>query len=348
MTLARLFVTEPLFVWAPFCLIVVIAGFLWGAGPALLTMTLAILAISYVIIPQYELLTLNIWNDITLLGPFVFVQILITLLAAQNAVHYRRTLAAKQEIQAYAQRLAATNRQLERANRLKDYFFTRAAHELRTPLTTILGEAQFALRRLDKAEKTATDMEVWRKHFEHIEGRAHGLHTLVEALIELHSLRSEEMQLKLTACDMRDLCIEVIEEQRILSEFQIELQLPSEPVIIQADYERFRQVIVNIVDNATKYTPENTTIQVRVHAEPTRAILEIHNDDSELSQDQQERIFEAFYRTPSAEASFKEGWGLGLTICKECVERHGGRIWVESSEKRGVTFFVELPSQGVF
>jgi signal transduction histidine kinase len=348
MTLARLFVTEPLFVWAPFCLIVVIAGFLWGAGPALLTMTLAILAISYVVIPQYELLTLNIWNDITLLGPFVFVQILITLLAAQNAVHYRRTLAAKQEIQAYAQSLAATNRQLERANRLKDYFFTRAAHELRTPLTTILGEAQFALRRLDKAEKTATDMEVWRKHFENIEGRAHGLHTLVEDLIELHSLRSEEMQLKLTACDMRDLCIEVIEEQRILSEFQIELQLPSEPVIIQADYERFRQVIVNIVDNATKYTPENTTIQVRVHGEPTRAILEIHNDDSELSQDQQERIFEAFYRTPSAEASFKEGWGLGLAICKACVERHGGRIWVESSEKRGVTFFVELPSQGVF
>jgi signal transduction histidine kinase len=149
--------------------LVVIAGFLWGAGPALLTMTLAILAISYVIIPQYELLTLNIWNDITLLGPFVFVQILITLLAAQNAVHYRRTIAAKQEIQAYAQRLAATNRQLERANRLKDYFFTRAAHELRTPLTTILGEAQFALRRLDNAtpnslyslDQTADSCRVW-------------------------------------------------------------------------------------------------------------------------------------------------------------------------------------------
>jgi signal transduction histidine kinase len=77
----------------------------------------------------------------------------------------------------------------------------------------------------------------------------------------------------------------------------------------------------------------------------SRAIIEIHNDDSELSQEQQERIFEPFYRTPSAEASFKEGWGLGLTISKACAERHGGCIRVESSEKRGVTFFVELPSQ---
>jgi signal transduction histidine kinase len=348
MTLARFFVTEPLFVWAPFCLIVVMVGFLWGAGPALLTMTLAILAINYFVIPQYELLTLNIWNDITLLGPFVFVQILIVLLAAQNAVSHRRILAAKQEIQAYAQSLEATNRQLERVNRLKDYFFTRAAHELRTPLTSILIEAQFALRRLNKAEKTATDMAVWRTHFENIEVRAHGLHSLVEDLIELYSLRSEETQLKLAACDMRDLCIEVIEEQRILSGRQIELQLPPEPAIIQADYERFRQVIVNIVDNAIKYAPESTMIQVRVRVESARALVEVHNDDSELSQEQQERIFEPFYRTPSAEASFKEGWGLGLTISKECVQRHGGRIWVESSEKRGVTFFVELPSQGVF
>lgn len=343
MTLARFFVTEPLFVWAPFCLTVVMVGFLWGTGPALLTMTLAILAINYVVIPQYDLLTLDIWNDITLLGPFVFVQILIVLLAARNAAHYRRLLAAKQEIQAYAQSLEATNRQLERVNRLKDYFFMRAAHELRTPLTTILGEAQFALRRMNKAEKTATNIAVWRGHFENIEVRAHGLHSLVEDLIELYSLRSEETQLKLIACDMRDLCIEVIEEQRTLSGRQIELELPPEPAIIQADYERFRQVIVNIVDNAVKYAPENTTIQVRVREECVHVIIEIHNDDSELSQEQQERIFEPFYRTPAAEASFK-GWGLGLTISKECVMRHGGRIWVESAEKRGVTFFVELPS----
>jgi signal transduction histidine kinase len=348
LTLARLFVTEPLFVWIPFCLIVVIVGFLWGAGPALLTMTLAIFAISYIVIPQYDLLTLNIWDDITLLGPFVLVQILIILLVARNAAHYRRILADKQMIQAYAQRLTDTNRQLEAANRLKDLFFTRAAHELRTPLTMILGEAQLALRRLNKAEKTATDMMVWRTHFENIEVRARGLHSLVEDLIALYSSGSEETRLKLATCDMRDLCIEVVEEQRLLSGRHIELQLPPEPCMARVDYERFRQVIDNIVDNAVKYAPENTTIQVHLHVEPAHTIIEVHNQDTELSQEQQERIFEPFYRTPAAEASCKEGWGLGLTVSKACVERHGGRIWVESSAQRGVTFFIELPCQEVF
>lgn len=348
MTLARLFVTEPLFVWTPFCLVVVIAGFLWGVGPALLTMTLAILAISYLVIPQYDLLTLNIWDDITLLGPFVFVQILIILLAAQNAVRYRRILANQQEIQVYAQRLAATNQQLERANRLKNDFITQAAHELRTPLTTILGESQLALRRLQKAEHTATDTEKWRTHFEIIEARAQGLHALVEDLIELHQLRSEEAPLKLADCDLRDLCIEIIEEQRRLSERQIELKLASEPAVILADCERFRQVIVNLVDNAIKYAPENATIRVCLRAEPAHVLLEVHNDDTEVSPEEQERIFEPFYRTPSAEASCKEGWGLGLAMSKACVERHGGRIWVESSEQRGVTFLVTIPSRRAF
>ncbi|MFL5702573.1 MAG: sensor histidine kinase, partial [Ktedonobacteraceae bacterium] len=106
-------------------------------------------------------------------------------------------------------------------------------------------------------------------------------------------------------------------------------------------------VVVNIVDNAIKYSPENTRIQVRVRSVPPLAVLEVHNEDAELSQEHQERIFEPFYRTPSAEALFREGWGLGLTMSKACVERHGGRVWVLSSEGKGVTFFVELPFQAI-
>jgi signal transduction histidine kinase len=347
MTIARLFVTEPLFIWAPFCLVVVVVGFFWGVGPALFAMTLALLAISYLVIPQYDLLTLNIWNDITLFGPFVVVQFLIALLAARHAVLYRRVLAAKQEAQTYAHDLAITNRQLERTKRLQEVFFSRAAHELRTPLTTILGEAQLALRRLHKAAPITTDMAIWRTHFEKIEERTRGLHTLVEDVIDIYHIRSEETELKQAPCDVGSLCREIVENQHAFSGRQIELQLPSEPVILQADYERLHQVVVNLVDNAIKYTPENTRIQVYVRSEPTVAVLEVHNEDAELSQEQQERIFEPFYRTPTAEALFSEGWGLGLTMSKAYVKRYGGRIWVESSEGKGVTFFVELPFQAV-
>ena len=345
MTIARLFATEPLFIWTPFCLVVVVVGFLWGIGPALIAMTLAILAISYVVIPQYDLLTLDIWNDIRLFGPFILVQLLIALLAARHAVQYRQALAAKREIQTYARDLAATNRQLEQTNHIQEEFFTRAAHELRTPLTTILGESQLALRRLYKAEKAGLDMSIWRTHFEKIEARAHGLHSLIEDMIEVHNVRSERTQLEQVPCDIGLLCREIIEDQRILSGRQMRLQLPSEPVILQADYERLHQAVLNIVDNAIKYSPAKTEIQVSVHSEPPFVTIEVHNDDAELSQEQRELIFEPFYRTPFAEASFKEGWGLSLTMSKACIERHGGRIWAESSKGKGVTLFVELPLQ---
>jgi K+-sensing histidine kinase KdpD len=116
------FVRDPHFIWTLFCLISVIVGFVWGVGPALVTMALGFLAFNFIVVPQYSFLTLNPWLDITLLGPFVLAQFIITLLAAQNAVKYRRILVAKHEIDSYVQELAAINQQLERANHLKDLF----------------------------------------------------------------------------------------------------------------------------------------------------------------------------------------------------------------------------------
>lgn len=343
MTIARLFVTEPLFIWAPFCLIVVVAGFFWGIGPALITMLLAILAISYVVIPQYDLLTLDIWNDITLFAPFILVQSVIALLAARHAVQYRKLLVAKQELQASAYDLAVMNRQLERAHRLQQEFFTRAAHELRTPLTTILGEAQLALRRLRKARQPSTDMVRWQTHFEKIEERARILHRLVEDMIELYHARSEEPQVHQSLCDVGKLCHEVIEDQQALSGRQIALELPNDPLILRVDIDCLRLVITNITDNAIAYSPADTTIQVTLQSAPDAALLSVHNEDAELSQEQQEQVFEPFYRTPSAQAANQEGWGLGLTVSKACVERQGGRIWIESAEGKGVTVWVTIP-----
>jgi signal transduction histidine kinase len=102
-------------------------------------------------------------------------------------------------------------------------------------------------------------------------------------------------------------------------------------------------VLVNLVNNAVKYSPENTTIHVRVRPEHAHLILEVHNEGTALSPVQLEQIFEPFYRTLDAESSPMKGWGLGLAISKEIVERHGGQIWAESAEGKGITFFVKLP-----
>jgi signal transduction histidine kinase len=343
--LVRPLVRDPHFMWTPFCLIFVIVGFVWGVGPALVTMALGFFAFNLIVVPQYSLLTLNPWLDLTLLGPFVAAQVIIALLAAQNGVKYRRILVAKQEIDSYVQELAAINQQLERANHLKDLFVERAAHELRTPLTMILGETQLAMRRLKKAERTGTGSLLWRSHFEEIEAQAQELRTLVDALIDLSSFRSGEILLQPGTCDFGDRCREVIEDLRAFSGRSIEFTFPSVPVILQADCERLSQVVINILRNAIQYSRENTVITICISAEASSVMLQVHNEGPALSQEQQERLFEPFYRTASAEAMSSEGWGLGLTMSKEIVERHGGHIWVESSEGKGVTCFVQIPFQ---
>jgi len=102
-------------------------------------------------------------------------------------------------------------------------------------------------------------------------------------------------------------------------------------------------VIINLVTNAVKYSPENTIIRVCASLESPHVILTVHNDGPAIPQEQQIHIFEPFYRTPEAELSSIQGWGLGLSISKEIVEQHGGQIWVESFEEKGTTFFVRLP-----
>jgi|SRR5579885_668137 len=335
-----LLIRETYFIWIPFCLVSVLVGFVWGTSPALLATLFGFLAFTFFVIPPDDLLTPNIWNDVRLLGPFVLAQGAIALLAAQNAVKHRRVLNARREAQTYAQELAAANQELERANHLKDYFISRAAHELRTPLTTILGETQLALRRLHKAGSTAPECQ---QSFERVETHAKSLHTLIEDLITLSSLRSNGSWLHYCTCDFGRLCAEIVEERRAQTGRQIVLQMPAHPLLLEADCDRLSLVVINLINNALLYSAEESPVSVSIADEHAQIRLQVHNEGNELSPEQQAQLFEPFYRAPSAETLHRAGWGLGLTLSKEIVERHGGRIRVESVAGGGTTFLVELP-----
>jgi signal transduction histidine kinase len=330
----------PLFIGTPFALVSVVVGLIWGVAPALFAIMLGVFAIAEFISPG--IFTLNIGQDILVDGPFIALQLVAVMIAFRFESSQRHLLTAQRETQAYAQELEATNQALAQANRLKDHFITRASHELRTPLTTIQGQAQLALRRLNKQQATAIEPQSVQKPFENIAKKAGYMKVLIDDLMILSGLHSETMPLHLSSCDFKNVCYEAIEDQREFSDRPFELQFPSDPMIIQADYGRFLQVVTNLVENAVKYSPENSTIHMGMCQEDSRVILQVHNSGPALSQEQQRRLFEPFYRTSDAEDSSIPGWGLGLAICKEIVERHSGQIYVQSSEEEGTTFFVQL------
>jgi signal transduction histidine kinase len=239
--------------------------------------------------------------------------------------------------------LGQLNSHLAEVNQLKDYFLSQASHELKTPITAIRGQTQLALRRLTRSQQALPEHLSLPTHLEKIEEQTRRLQALIEDLLDISSLNSGKIPLRLTQCNLGSLCHKVVEDQHALSDRHIELELHSEPLILQADSQRLTQVIINLVSNAVKYSPENSTIRVCASRETLHLIFTVHNDGPAIPQEQQSHIFEPFYRAPEVELSSIQGSGLGLAISKEIIERHEGQIRVESSEGKGTTFIVRLP-----
>jgi signal transduction histidine kinase len=330
-----------LFIGTPFALVSILVALIWGVGPALVALVLGLIIVFNFVSPGT--LTADFIKDIAIIGPFILLQFVAIATVIRLERSRRALLVAHRELEITHRKLVESSQQLERANVLKDYVMTRAAHELRTPLTTILGRTQLISARLDKSGETPENWRTVQKYIEVVNVRALHLRSLIESLFDLSSISSGNISLQRAPCDLTNLCCEVVEDQRVLSDRPIELERPAGSIVLQADEKLLCEVLENLLNNALKYSPEHTPISVRLYTEDEHAILQVHNEGYALSSEQLERLFDPFYRTPDREYSPIQGWGLGLTISKEIVERHGGQIWAESPDRDSVIVFVRLP-----
>ena len=117
----------------------------------------------------------------------------------------------------------------------------------------------------------------------------------------------------------------------------------AEPLELQMDVVRIAQAILNLVSNALKYSSADKPVEVRVSWNDQRALLRVQDHGFGIAPEELPHIFEMYYRAPRARSSTASGLGLGLTIVKDIIDLHGGRIWCESEQGIGTTFFVELP-----
>ena len=251
----------------------------------------------------------------------------------------------RQKISPTGQTLVSSNDEVE-DHQLKDNFLLMASHELKTPMTTILGQAQLMKRRLANIPELSADLTFMRGALESIDSQTHRLNALVDDLLDMYNIRAGKIDLHLKLCDLVKLCHEVVGEQRLLTGRTILLDVPTSPVIMQADETRLTQVIVNLVNNALRYSPENSSVQVFVDKRCNINIIEVSDAGYGIAQEEQAHIFDPFYRSPSVQGTSKSGLGLGLAICRDIIERHGGRIWCRSRVSKGSTFIVEMPIKG--
>jgi PAS domain S-box-containing protein len=228
-----------------------------------------------------------------------------------------------------------------RLDELKAEFVATASHELRTPLAAVYGAAQ-TLRRHDFALD-----EAGRERFvSMIVEEADRLGRIVNEILLANQLDADRVDLAEEPFDPRDLVERVIEAARSHSPPGISLEVVvREPVTqVAADRDKVRQVLVNLLDNALKYSPDGGTVELGLQPADGGVRFHVRDEGLGIPAGEQERIFEKFYRLDPGMTRGVGGTGLGLYICSQLVERMGGRIWVESSHGEGSTFTFELPA----
>jgi signal transduction histidine kinase len=255
----------------------------------------------------------------------------------------RRHLPEETQPQKHAIELLQGNEELKLATQLEDQFIEVASHELKTPMTAISGHTQLLLRRLSRMQELSSEMAVIRTSLERIDGQTRRLNAIVSELIELSSIRAGKIDLQAGKCDLVDICRQTVEQQSGLTNRSISLIALPESIMVEADCTRMHQVVMNLVVNALNYSSPESLVEIRVSQNEGVARVEVRDSGPGIPDEQQEHLFEPFYRGSPLQESPKSGLGLGLTICKEIVDRHGGCIWCDSQEDVGSNFVVELP-----
>jgi signal transduction histidine kinase len=227
----------------------------------------------------------------------------------------------------------------QKFDELSDKIISMVSHELKTPLTSIKGFAETIIQEdLSKSEII--------KFANIIYNEADRLNRLVNSLLNLSRLESIKVNFKIKKVDIKEIVENVIELMYPkIKNSDIKLNREYEDEVIYealADEDKTEQIIINLVDNAVKYTPKGGTITIGIKNKETAVLVYVKDTGIGIPENEKHKIFEKFYRT-TISSSISQGIGLGLVITKYLVEGQGGKIWFESQENVGTTFYFTLP-----
>lgn len=212
------------------------------------------------------------------------------------------------------------------------------SHDLRTPLTSISGNAKLLMGSentltIDKKNELSTciyDDSMW-------------LINLVENLLSITKLDGN-VQLDLSVNIMDEVVVEAVKHvDRHLEQHDFKLELSDEILAVKMDASLMIQVLVNIINNAVKYTPVDSKITLQTRREDDKVVVEVLDDGPGISDDAKMKVFDLFYTTENTQVDSNRGLGLGLSLCKSIIVAHGGKIYVRDNHPRGVGIVITLP-----
>ncbi|MDQ3874606.1 MAG: GAF domain-containing protein, partial [Actinomycetota bacterium] len=224
---------------------------------------------------------------------------------------------------------------------LKSDFVASVSHELRAPLTSIFGFAETLLGR-----EGLFGEEERRTFLRYIVSESERLTSIVEQLLNVARLEAGDLEVDLGRVELAPVVSDAIaqaERLEVIGAHRFVVDVPAEPLHVVADREKLRQVIVNLLDNSIKYSPDGGTITVSAGVRAGVAEVRVADEGAGIAQSEQQLIFHKLYRGTDAAGLSRPGAGLGLFIAQGLVNAMGGRMWLASGEGEGSSFAFELP-----
>ena len=329
-------------------LVVFLVAISMGGGPSLVSTLAGLACLELFVMPNLPAGGLHFPADSAQLIIFLIAGVIISI-AAGGAERTRQRL-QREQVEAQGREMAARE-----MNERVDEFLSILSHELRSPLAGIKAALQLLGRRLTRLAEHETGVRPDTAHrleqalgtLAIAEREVERQNRLIGDLLDISRIRAGKLEYHMARADLVPLLRDATETQRLAwPDREIALAVPETPIPVCADADRIAQVVTNYLTNALKYAPAGKPIEVTLTRDTHSARIAVRDHGPGLSREQQRHIWDRFHRAPGIQQQGgSAGLGLGLYICKNIAERHGGAVGVESAPGRGATFWITLPLQ---
>lgn len=334
-------IVSPATIVLPMLLIVLFVATVWGSRPAMLASIVGVLCFNYFFLPPVHTFTISNPHNWVAFATFL----IIAITAGQLSSYARRRAEEAEQRRVEIERLykelqdafekASHAEALRQSEKLKSALLDAVTHDLRTPLTSIKASATTLLDDIKTKSEFKLDAEGREEFLEIINEETDRLNHFIEGMVELARLEAGEMKLRRSWGAIDEIISAALERaEPLLNKQQIVIELEKELPSVRVDAKALAEVIYTLIDNAAKYSPENSSIKITAKRSREEMIeFAVLDEGVGIQKEMRERVFDKFFRTSETrvEHARAKGIGWGLTIARGIVEAHGGRIWIEDN-----------------
>lgn len=320
-------------------MVVLFTATFWGSRPAFVASIFGMLCFNYFFLPPFGTLIITDFENWIALGAFLVTALTTGQLSSRAKRRAEEAERLYEELQKAFEK-ASQAEALRRSEKLKSALLDAVTHDLRTPLTSIKASVTMLIEELEQNSIHLTlEREGRSELLEVINEETDRLNDFVQSMVELARLEAGEFQLRKIRTEIDEIIANVLQRaERLLANHRVEVEIETNSPPVPVDSKAIAEVVYNLLDNAAKYSPENSKIKIEVKRINDRIRFSVEDEGKGIAAAEREKVFQKFYQSDKT----AKGFGMGLAIVQGIVEAHGGKIWIENG-RAASKFVFDLP-----